>query len=175
MRQEGGSDNSRVMVNSERVISGRGCFGRSVGDGRFDRGLDQPGDHTELDPAIDECSHGDLVGSVIDRRGAASGPQGFEGQPQPGEPLQVRSLECQLTDRGEVKASRRTGDPVRPAQAMGDRRAHVGRTKLGHHRAVDELDHTVNDGLRMNQHIDLVGGQREQVRCLDHLEALVHH
>ena len=40
--------------------------------------------------------------------------------------------------------------------------------------AVGELDHRVDDRLRVHDHLDLVVGDAEQLVGLDHLEALVH-
>ncbi len=57
---------------------------------------------------------------------------------------------------------------------MGDRNAHVGRAELRHDRAIAELDQAVHHRLRMDQHVDLFRGEREQMMGLDQLEAFVH-
>ena len=63
----------------------------------------------------------------------------------------------------------------RPGQAMGDRNAHVGRAEMRHHRAVAVFDHAVDDRLRMHQHGELFGLDREQMMRLDQLQDLVDH
>ncbi len=65
------------------------------------------------------------------------------------------------------------GDAVRPVEAEGDRQPHVGRRRLGDRRSVDELDHRVDDRLRMHDDLDAVVRHVEQQVRLDHLEALV--
>ncbi len=87
----------------------------------------------------------------------------------------IRRLEGQPRDRAEVEARGRGADPLRPAQGVGDRDAHVRPAELGEHRAVAEGDQAVHDRFRMDQDLDLVRVQAEQVMGLDQLEALVHH
>ncbi len=65
-------------------------------------------------------------------------------------------------------------DPVRPGQGMGDRRAHVRRRQMGQHGAVRVGDQAMHRRLRMDDHVQLLGRQREQEMRLDHLQALVH-
>jgi hypothetical protein len=57
---------------------------------------------------------------------------------------------------------------------MGDRNPHVRRAKLGHNRAVAELDEPVDNGLRVNDYIERLGPECEQMMGLDQFEALVH-
>jgi hypothetical protein len=59
-------------------------------------------------------------------------------------------------------------------QAEVQRPAHVGRTHLGDHRAVDELDHRVHDRLAVHDDVDLLRLEAEQVVHLEHLQRLVH-
>ena len=49
-----------------------------------------------------------------------------------------------------------------------------GTAELRDERAVAELDQAVHDRLRVDQHVDLLGGQREQMMGLDEFQALVH-
>ena len=58
---------------------------------------------------------------------------------------------------------------------MGDGHAHVRRPELGQNRTVDIGNHRVDNGLRMDQHVDVVRTDREQIGGLDQFEALVHH
>ena len=59
-------------------------------------------------------------------------------------------------------------------QRVGDRNRHVRNRHLRDHRAVDHLDHRMDDALRMNHDGDLLGRQIEQPVRLDHFEPLVH-
>ena len=77
-----------------------------------------------------------------------------------------------LADLGQIEALRRPVDPPRPRKAMRDRNAHVGGAELRHHRAVAEFDHPMHDRLRMHEHLDFVGRQREQMMRLDQLPGL---
>ncbi len=56
-----------------------------------------------------------------------------------------------------------------------DGHAHVRLAELGLHAAVDELDHRVNDALRVNHDVDGVVRHGEEEVRLDDLERLVHH
>ena len=64
----------------------------------------------------------------------------------------------------------RSGQP----EGVADRQAHVRQAELGDRRPVGELDHRVDDRLRVHDHLDLVVRRAEQLVGLDHLEALVH-
>src|SRR5581483_3917984 len=75
----------------------------------------------------------------------------------------------------EIEFRRGSNDSVRPSQTMRNWRAHIGRTELRHHRAIGELDHSMNDRLRMNENVDLFRGQTKQACRLDYLETLIHH
>ena len=56
-----------------------------------------------------------------------------------------------------------------------DGQTHIGHAELGLHRAVLELYGTVNDRLRVDEHLYLFGIDTEEPLRLNHLEALVHH
>ena len=70
------------------------------------------------------------------------------------------------------------GNERRPSIRVGkrilDRQSHVGNAQLRDDRAVSQLDHRMNDRLRMNDHIDVIGAHAEQPVSLDHFEAFVH-
>ena len=66
------------------------------------------------------------------------------------------------------------GDAVGIGEAMGDRRAHVGRRHAGDQRAVDEGDEPVDDRLRMDDDVEPLGRDAEQEMGLDQFEPLVH-
>ena len=64
---------------------------------------------------------------------------------------------------------------VGPGEAVRDRHPHVRRTELGDQGAIAILDDAVNDGLRMDDDVDLLGGKAEQMVRLDQFQPLVHH
>src|SRR5436853_1361214 len=66
------------------------------------------------------------------------------------------------------------GDPCRPSQAMRDGDSHVGTSELRNERPVTKFDQPMNDRLRMNEDVDLLGLEVEKVMRLDHLQAFVH-
>ena len=47
--------------------------------------------------------------------------------------------------------------PLGIRQRVLDRQFHVRRAELGHHRAIDEFDHRMDDRLRMDHDLDLIG------------------
>ena len=64
---------------------------------------------------------------------------------------------------------------LRIREGILDGQSHVGHAELGFHRTVLELNGTVDDALRMDQHLYLIGFDAEEPFGLDHLETLVHH
>jgi hypothetical protein len=56
-----------------------------------------------------------------------------------------------------------------------NRHAHIGGAELGKDGAVDEFDHGVDGGLRMNEDIDLVWANVEEPTGFDDFEAFIHH
>ena len=52
---------------------------------------------------------------------------------------------------------------------------HIGHAELCLHRAIDILHRTVQYGLRVYEHLNLLCRHAEEPSCLDDLEALVHH
>jgi len=91
---------------------------------------------------------------------SASGAASFESlarQSKRWEALQVGSCKLQLADRGKIEPFGRRRHPLGPREGISDRNAHVRATELRKHRAVDEFDHRMNYGLRMNHHVELAG------------------
>ena len=74
-----------------------------------------------------------------------------------------------------IQPRRDPSRPLGPGQGILDRQLHVRRAQLGHHRAVDEFYQRMDDRLRMDHHVDLLGPQVEQPAGLDDLQGLVHH
>src|SRR6185437_15492508 len=87
----------------------------------------------------------------------------------------IGRLEIELGELGEVEPRARRRNAARPAERVGNRRAHVGRAELRQHRAVAVIDQAVYHRLRMHHDLDLARAEAEEMMRLDHLEALVHH
>ena len=130
-------------------------------------------DRREAAAAREEGGDGDFVGGVEHGGEGAAGFAGFAGEGEGGEIGEARGLEVEPGEFGEVE--RREG--IRHALGVGDGvldgEAHVGGRELREHRAVDELDHGMHDGLRMDDdfhagHLDI-----EKPAGLDHFEAFV--
>ena len=83
--------------------------------------------------------------------------QRIDGDAERGETLEVRALEGQTAERSEVRPPNARGDALRIGEAMGDRRAHVGRGHAGDQRTVDEGDQPVDDRLGMDDHVEPLG------------------
>ena len=52
--------------------------------------------------------------------------------------------------------------------------AAIRSAQLGDDRSIREMRHAMNDGLRVNDHIDLFGRNVEKIGCFDELQRLVH-
>ena len=127
----------------------------------------------EAEPALVEGVDGDLVGGVVDRRGGAAPLPRRPGQGDGGEDLVVERLEAPVGRLRPVDRGLRVGHPVGPPHAERDRHQHRRQAQLGDHGAVDELDHRVDELLRVHDDVDAVEGDVEEQVRLDHLEALV--
>src|SRR5206468_12687506 len=100
------------MVNGYGIV-GR-CQWRQIAGpnpgfkGRFD----QPCDGAESDLAGDERGDRHLIGGVEYGGGTATGTQGLIGETQAGEPIEIRRLEGELTNPGQVELGRGRTDSV---------------------------------------------------------------
>ena len=112
--------------------------------------------------AIEECLHRDLVRGVENHRCGPSGAGRLEAQPQARESLQVGSLEVEPGRVHQIERRNPRGDPIGPCERMGDRCPHVRVSELRKHGAVLELDHGVDDALRMDDHLHRVGTDVEE-------------
>src|SRR3954463_13190179 len=102
LRQEGGGFISRVMVNSNRIVGACERAEISRAYPIVDRGLDKPRDRPKPDLAGNEGGHRDLVGRIVDRGRTASRAQRIIGKPQRWKTIEVRRLEGQLSNFGEI-------------------------------------------------------------------------
>src|SRR3989454_7989102 len=114
--------------------------------------LDRTDDGGERDRSRKKGVDGLLVGSVEDCGTAPAGARSLPSQANAGEALLVQGVGLQ--GREIRKLSRRDGfrNTVGIAEGDRDREAHVRAPELGLQRAVDELDHRVDDALRVNRH-----------------------
>ena len=171
------------MVNGNGIIRGR--QGREVPGANpvLDRRLDEARDGAKPDLAADEGSHRHLIGGIEYRGGATAGAQRVVGQPQTRKTLEIRRLERQLPDLGEIEPGGRTRDSIRPAEAMRDRRAHVRRPQLRDHRYYSALlgsvevisldcttstDKTGEQAAWFGEQLDRIPPQVEFLVILDH-------
>ena len=120
--------------------------------------LNERGNSGETKTTADELVHRDLVRGIEDGRHAVAGLQRLASKCERGKPYRVRRLEGEVRHMREVEA-RRARHARRPGEAVRDRHPHVRRTELGDQRAVAILDDAVNDRLRMDDDVDLVGRQ----------------
>src|SRR5690242_20470245 len=114
-----------------------------------------------------------LVGGVVHRRSTAARGTDLAGERDGREGRVVERVERPVLGGGPVDRRRRIGDAIGPAECERDGQSHVRRRDLREGRTVPELDHRVDDRLRVHHDLDgVVRDVEEQVR-LDHLEALV--
>ena len=144
-------------------------MGRTI-ESRFD----EAADGEEADTAVEKCLNRDLVGGVEHGAGAAACGEHVARQAERREARLVRRLEGERADGCQVEPRGRRLHAIGPGEAVGDRRAHVRAAHLRQHRAVAIIDKAVHDGLRVDQHIEPIGADREEMMRLDELERLVH-
>ncbi len=120
--QESARSLARDMVNGERLRNAprRRQVRRPRAIAR-DRPLDQAGDVAEADPSVEEGRDRDFVGGVERGRRAAARAQRVDRDAERRKALEVRALEGQTAERGEIGRPDARGDAVRIGEAMGDR------------------------------------------------------
>ena len=79
-----------------------------------------------------------------------------------------------MGDLHEIQRAYAGLDALRPGQAVGDRRAHVGVAELGEDRTIHVFDHRMHDALWMHDDVDRIRWRVEQEVRLDQLEPLIH-
>ncbi len=135
--------------------------------------LDGLPDAGEGDLAIEEGIDGDFVGGVEDGGKRAADGAGVAGEVEGREIIHAGGFEVQGADLGEIERLQIVRDAVGPGDSVLNREAHVAVAELGDDAVVGELDHAVDDALRMDDDLDLVHGHVEEPFGLDHLQALV--
>ena len=125
---------------------------------------------------VEEGLHRHLVGGVEPGRGGAADPAGLVGQARGRGRRRGRAARSRGGRPSAQSMPAERAWPSRSGQAraypMGRRMS--GMRELGDGGAVGELDHRVDDRLRVDDHLDAVVADAEQLVGLDHLEALVH-
>ena len=158
-------------VGLENVVERRACCKIQARKGP----LADLGDIVEGNQVFEVGRDGHFVGGVERAGRVAAAAQGLEGQRQAGEARGVGRLEGQVAEGGEVELLVADGQAAGETEREPDRLPHVGAAELGDHGAVHELDHGVDDGFGVHDHVDLVGLEVEEPLGFDDFEAFVHH
>ena len=138
-------------------------------------GLDHPAYIKESDSSGKEHLHRLLISSAQRRRPRAPAPADFDRHLEQRIALGLPRLEGEAPSRDRIEPGYALIiDPVRVEEGVLDRQDHVGRTYLSLHRAVVELDHRVDDALRVDYDLDLLPWNAEQMMGFNYLEGLVH-
>ena len=129
-------------------------------------GVAHLGDLRPAEPAGEERLDRDLVGRAEPRRRGAAGAAGVRRRAR-GSGTWSRSgaSKSSAAERAPSRCARtacRCGAGY--AERVADRQAHVGHAELGDRRAVGELDHRVDDRLRVHDDLDLVVRRRRTAR-----------
>jgi hypothetical protein len=140
---------------------------------RADCKRDEPGNLGKPDAPGQECLDRRLVGRVQDRAQRTPPADYIIGQGQGGETVLVRRFEPQRKGLGEVDAPADAGGALGVGEGVLDRRPHVGGRELRDDGPVNELDHGVDDRLRVDDDADLLGREVEQPVGLDNLEGFI--
>ena len=118
--------------------------------------------------------HRHLVGGVEHSRGCFTLATGFVSQTQARESFGVGHLKFQALQLLPVNPSESLREPCGIGDGVADAEAHVGQGKLSDRGAVYELNHGMDDGLRMDDHFNPAVVQAEQLVGFNDLQAFVH-
>ncbi len=116
--------------------------------------LDERGNGAERNPAAQKMLNGNLIGGIEHRRSRAAGLQSVKRQSQTAELLHVRFKKCHPGQCREIQTRECRNGTFGIGEGVLDWQLHVRDTQLGLHRAIHELDHGMDDGLRMNDDLD---------------------
>ncbi len=141
---------------------------------RGHRSLNDARDIRERASRGQELGHRDLVCRVHNGRHRASNLARFKRQGEAAEGAEIRLLEIERTHVREVHRSDRRVPALGVAHRVLDRYAHVRRAEVRFDRAVGELDHRVDAGLRVDDYPNRVVPHAEEMVRLDGLESFVH-
>ena len=123
---------------------------------------------------VQEGIDGDLVGGIEHARHGATRLAGTFGQCQTAEGIHVGSIKRELPQLAEIDTRRRGIPTLGIRERELDGNTHVGSTEMRNHGAVGELDHRVNLGLTLHDHVNEIEVAVKQMHGLNALQALVH-
>lgn len=158
-------------MRCEKVVERR--FGDKMGVGH--QLFDAVGDAEEREPAVEELSDSDLIGSIEDAGHIAAAGDSLEGERKTAESIGVGVLEREVRIGGEVEARELTFDASGEREREEDRCLHGRDAELSLDAAVAELDHRMDDGLRVYDRLYTVRFDTEEPVSLDNFETLIHH
>ena len=153
-------------VGGEDIVD-RGELGaRRAGEDAFD----DLGNAHEGQAILEEGRNG-----IEGARERATFFHGFAGEAETGEAARGSLLEIEALELGPVELNLLRRD----ARGVGERvlngHAHVWRGELREHSAVDEFDEGMNDGLWVDDDVNLIGAHAEEPAGFNDFEAFVHH
>ena len=169
LREQRGSVCARPLVFLEELLECRLDDAFALHHRLFDDVVDVE----EVDGILEEGADGDFVGRIEDARHRAAHLAGLVGKAQTLEGIGVRLLESQVLELPEVESLKSRTLARRVRQGVLDRQLHVGAAELRDDGAVAELDHRVDDALRVDDDLDLVVVDAVEPLRLDDLKALI--
>ena len=145
------------MVNGDRFLDGLWLCHRALPLGGVQRRFDQGRNAGESETATDEFAHRNLVRRIEHGRCGSARRERPPRKRERREAYRIGFLEGERGDTGKIEPRRRCSHAYRPRQTVGNRNPHIRRPELSDDRAVAELDQAMDDGLRMNDHVECIG------------------
>ncbi len=131
-------------------------------------------DVEETDTSGEKVGNSDLVGSVESAKSSTAGEKAIAGEPEGGVTDLVDLRESQRRKVGPRKGRAGSAQALGKRQGVRDRNVHIGQAELSLQGPVLELDHRVDNRLRVEKHVNLFGRKAKQPMGLDNLETLVN-
>src|SRR5581483_9370449 len=104
--------------------------------------------------------------------------RGLAGQAQAGKPFRVEILKIEPTHSGPVQLAQQAGAACIQArgiaQSIQNWQVHRRQAGLHFERTIDELNHRMDNALRLHHHLYLLIGYAKEPVGLNHLQALIH-
>ena len=128
----------------------------------------------EADLTVEKRCHGDFISRIARGHSCAPTSHGFPRQTEAGETLLIGSLEVQAGDCHQIQWRHSSIDTIGPCKAIGNWGPHIWIAHLRQHRAIQVLDHRVDNTLGMNHHLHSLRLQVKNPTRFNKFQALVH-
>src|SRR5262249_5377629 len=123
---------------------------------------------------MEKGKHSKFVGGIHDAGKVPSSEESFFCKGKIAKSFYIRLFKREGIHSSEIAARKSAGNTLRKRHGVLDRKSHIRHAHLRLDASIFELDHAVNNALRMDQYLYLFRLKVEQPFCFDHLKPFIH-